>query len=102
MAYQSNEEIAREIAKRKAEAEVRRDMAKRDTERKNLKRQLFKLKYARAIKIAKAVGRGSSRIGTAVAKEIRRTQRKSTRKSPKRRVGYSFNANPFNIRAPRF
>jgi hypothetical protein len=98
------EELKREYARLKAEKEVRADFARRDREKKALASKVRQIKYARAHAIGKALKKGTVRVGTAIAKEARKSQRKRKSKPTTRRStrSYSYNGNPFGIKAPKF
>jgi len=62
----SIEEIRRDNARLKAEAEVREDMARREMERKALAKENFNLKHEGKVRTVKKVGPGMAWVGKGV------------------------------------
>ncbi len=79
------EEIRKEIARRKAIEEAKRDMQRYDREKSKAQRELFELKHKKAISLGKNILSKGRKFSNWAAKTSRRTQRRSS--SPLRSFG---------------
>jgi hypothetical protein len=82
------EELKREIARLKAQREVREDFARRDAEKRVLQKQLAMLKRPKLYGFARkasALGKGGVSLLVKVAKDYQKYQQKKNRSAKKRR-----------------